>query len=83
MMFLDKYSIKQSIEKKQIQVFGLFKDKWKPAIIKIYKLNKNIKIIVWGIFWESERSSLYIIDRDFKFKKFGYSANLYIEVLDI
>jgi hypothetical protein len=39
--------------------------------------------MVWGIFWgDGQRLELYIINRDFKSKKHGYSANSYIEVLD-
>ena len=51
-------------------------------MVETYKSNKNMKIMVWGIFWGSGRSSLYIMDRDFESKKFGYSANSYIKVLD-
>ena len=39
--------------------------------------------MVWGAFWDLGRTNLYIIDRDFEFKKHRYSANSYIEVLDI
>jgi hypothetical protein len=36
------------------------------------------------MFWgDGKRSELYIIDRDFEAKKYGYSANSYIEVLDV
>ena len=38
--------------------------------------------MVWGCFWDTGRTSLYIMDRDFESKKHGYSANSYIEVLD-
>ena len=38
--------------------------------------------MVWGAFWDLGRTNLYIIDRDFESKKYGYSANSYIEVLD-
>jgi len=48
----------------------------------MYSTNKNIKVIVWGCFWDLGRSNLYIMDRDFESKKHGYSANSYLEVLD-
>jgi hypothetical protein len=57
-------------------------DKWKKEIVQIYDTNKNIKVIVWGTFWDTGRISLYIIDRDFAAKKYKYSANSYLEVLD-
>ena len=82
MMFSDECSVERGAGKKQIWVFGLPKNKWKPAMVETYKSNKNMKIMVWDMFWGSGRSSLYVMDRDFESKKFGYSANSYIEVLD-
>ena len=38
--------------------------------------------MVWGCFWDTGRTGLYLMDRDFESKKHGYSANSYIEVLD-
>jgi hypothetical protein len=39
--------------------------------------------MVWAAFWGfRNRTLLYIIDRDFKSKKNGFLANLYIVVLD-
>jgi len=38
--------------------------------------------MVWGYFWDQGRTSLYIIDRDFESKKYGYSAKFYLEVLE-
>ena len=42
-----------------------------------------MKVMVWGAFWDLGRMNLYIMDRDFESKKHGYSANSYIEVLDV
>jgi hypothetical protein len=42
-----------------------------------------MKIIVWGAFWDTGRTSLYIIDRDFDSLKHGYSAASYLEVLEV
>lgn len=39
--------------------------------------------MVLGAFQDNRRSNLYIIDRDFKSKKHSYSANLYLEVLEV
>jgi hypothetical protein len=39
--------------------------------------------MVWACFWgNTERTLLYIIDRDFEAKKQDYSAASYIEVLE-
>ena len=51
--------------------------------MQIYGTNKNMKVMVWGAFWDLGRMNLYIMDRDFESKKHRYSANSYIEVLDI
>jgi hypothetical protein len=51
-------------------------------MIQIYDAKKKMKVIVWASFWDTGRSSLYIIDRDFESKKHGYSAESYLEVLD-
>ena len=40
-----------------------------------------MQIIVWGAFWDSGRTSLYIMHRDFVAKKHKYSSNSYLEVL--
>jgi hypothetical protein len=41
-----------------------------------------MKVIVWGCFWDTRRTSLYIIDRDFESQKHGYSTESYLKVLD-
>jgi len=51
-------------------------------MVQTYGTNKNIKVMVWGSFWDLGRSNLYIMDRDFESKKHGYSANSYLEVLN-
>ena len=81
-MFSDKCLKERGTGKKQVWVFSQPKDKWKPAMVETYITGKNLRVIVWGMFWGAGRSSLYIIDRDFKSKKYGYTTNSYIEVLD-
>ena len=51
-------------------------------MVQTYGTNKNMKVMVWGAFWDTGRSNLYIMDRDFESAKHGYSANSYLEVLD-
>lgn len=38
--------------------------------------------MVWGCFWDTGRTPLYFMNRDFESKKHRYSANSYLEVLD-
>ncbi|KAF4633416.1 hypothetical protein G7Y89_g4708 [Cudoniella acicularis] len=42
----------------------------------------NMKVMVWGSFWDYRRSKLYIMDRDFESAKHRYSTELYLEVLN-
>jgi hypothetical protein len=51
-------------------------------MIQTYDYYKNMKVIVWAAFWDTGRTSLYIMDRDFESKKHGYSAASYLEVLE-
>jgi hypothetical protein len=51
-------------------------------MIQTYNCHKNMKVMVWGCFWDTGRTNLYIMDRHFESKKHGYSANSYLEVLD-
>ena len=55
-------------------------------MVSTYQKGKDITVIVWGCFWKRNgvigRSDLYIFDRDFESKKHGYSACLYLEVLE-
>jgi hypothetical protein len=39
--------------------------------------------MVWGAFWDIGRSGYYIMGRDFESKKYRYSANSYLKVLNI
>ena len=51
-------------------------------MVQTYGTNKNMKVMVWGCFWDLGRTGLYIMDRDFESLKHGYSANSYLEVLE-
>ena len=37
--------------------------------------------MIWPAFWGQGRSDLYKLARDFEFKKMGYSANSYLQIL--
>ncbi len=63
-------------------VFGTRKQKWDRDKVMEIPNGKIFSIMVWGAFWGSERSDLYLLDRDFESKKHGYSAVFYIQILD-
>ena len=63
-------------------VFGTRKQKWDRDKVMEIPNEKTFSIMVWGAFWGSERSDLYLLDRDFESKKHGYSAVFYIQILD-
>lgn len=82
-MWSDECSAERGKGKKRSWVWGIPSDKWKPAFVDTYRKGKDLRVIVWAMFWgEGERSELFIMDCDFESKKHGYSANSYIEVLD-
>ncbi len=62
-------------------VFETRKQKWdRNKVMKIF--NKKIFfIMIWEAFWDSERSNLYLLDRDFEFKKHDYLAVFYLQIL--
>ena len=51
-------------------------------MVQTYSTGKNMKVMVWGCFWDNGRTNLYIMDRDFESAKHGYSAESYLEVLE-
>jgi hypothetical protein len=51
-------------------------------MVQTYSTNKNMKIMVWGAFWDLGKSNCYIMDRDFESKKHRYFANSYLKVLN-
>ena len=63
-------------------MFGTRKQKWDRDKVMEILNGKVFSIMVWGAFWGSERSDLYLLDRDFEFKKHGYSAAFYIQILE-
>ncbi len=48
--------------------------------MKIFN-EKIFFIMIWEAFWDSERSNLYLLDRNFEFKKHDYSVVFYIQIL--
>ncbi len=83
-MWSDKCLAERGKGKKRAWVWGTPADKWKPSHVETYRKGKDLRVMVWAMFWgEGQRSDLYIMDRDFKSKKHGYSVNSYIEVLNV
>ena len=84
-MWSDECSAERGAGKSVEWCFGTPADKWKPQYVKPSKKSKDISVMVWACFWGGKmggRSELYIIDRDFESKKYGYSARSYLEVLE-
>jgi len=81
-MWSDECSVERGKGKRDEWVFRTANQKWDKNMIQTYSCKKNMKVMVWGCFWDKGRTSLYIMDRDFESLKHGYSANSYLEVLN-
>ena len=68
----DECSVEQGRGKRSEWVFRTSAQKWDKEMVQTYGTNKNMKIMVWGAFWDVGRSGCYIMDRDFESKKYGY-----------
>jgi len=53
-----------------------------PANISTYNKSKDLSIIIWATIWKHHRSNIVFITRDPESPKDGYSANLYLQVLE-
>jgi hypothetical protein len=78
----DECSVERGRGKRDEWCFRTPLQKWEPRMVQTYGTNKNMKTMVWAMFWDNGRSNLYIMDRDFESQKHGYSANSYLEVLE-
>ena len=63
-------------------VFETLDQKWDRDKVTEMPNEKAFRIMIWGAFWGSGRSDLYLLERDWKSKKHGYSAASYIKILD-
>jgi len=78
----DECSVERGRGKRDEWCFRTTTEKWQPRMVQTYSTNKNMKVMVWGAFWDTGRSNLYSMDRDFESAKHGYSAESYLEVLE-
>jgi hypothetical protein len=78
----DECSVERGWGKRTEWVFRTSAQKWNQDMVQTYGTGKNMKIMVWGAFWDTEQSGCYIMDRDFESAKHGYSAKSYLEVLN-
>ena len=78
----DEASVARGTGKTREWVFGTPKQKWDRDKVMEIPDGKAFSIMIWGAFWGSGRSDLYLLDRDFESKKHGYSAVSYIQILD-
>jgi transposase len=81
-MWSDECSVERGSGAGRQWVFRTPVQKWDKEMIQTYKKGKDILVMVWGCFWGSGWCDLYVLDRDFESKKFRYTTNSYIEVLD-
>ncbi len=77
----DEASVAQESDKTPEWVFETRKQKWDRDKVMEILNEKTFFIMIWRAFWGSERSDLYLLDRDFEFKKHGYSAVFYLQIL--
>ena len=50
-------------------------------MIKPYKKDKDINVMIWGIIHENGRSDIVFMERDPDLNKSGYLVNSYLNVL--
>ena len=81
-MWSDECSVERGRGKRDEWAFRTPAQKWQPEMVQTYGTGKNMKVMVWGCFWDNGRTNLYIMDRDFESAKHGYSAESYLEVLE-
>jgi len=81
-LFSDVCSAERGKGKTYERAFGTLAQKWYPDKVYTYRTGKNLKVMVGTTIWLREKSNLFIIDKDFKSKTHGYSANYYLEVLE-
>ena len=81
-MWSDECSVERGRGKIDEWVFRTANQLWQRGMVQTYDCKRNMKVMVWGCFWDDGRTGLYIMDRDFESAKHGYSAESYFEVLD-
>lgn len=81
-MWSDECLVERGAGKQQEWCFHTPAQKWDPEMVQTYGTGKDIRVMVWGCFWDTRRTPLYLMDRDFESKKHGYSTNSYLEVLE-
>ena len=61
-MWSDECSVERGRGKRDEWCFRTSTQKWQPQIVQTYGTSKNMKVMVWGAFWDNGRSNLYIMD---------------------
>ena len=78
----DECLVEKGSRKQRTWVFRFFEEKWTKKMIQPFPKRKGVNVMVWACFHGEGRSDFYKLARDFEVKKMGYSAALYIEVLE-
>ncbi len=78
----DEASVARGSGKGREWVFGILDQKWDRDKLQETPRGKAFRVMIWGAFWGSGRSDLYLLECDWESKKYGYSAASYIQVLN-
>jgi len=77
----DESSVRRGAGQGKQWSFGTIIEKWDRDKLQEGSTGKGLSLMVWGAFWATNKSDLYLLQRDFAAKKQGYSAASYIDVL--
>jgi transposase len=78
----DECSVERGAGARRSWVFRIPGQKWDKEMVDTFTKGKDISVMVWGAIWVGSKSDLFIMNRDEASKKGGYSARLYLEVLN-
>jgi len=78
----DESSVRRGAGQGKQWSFGIIIEKWDRDKLQEGSTGKGLSLMVWGAFWATNKSDLYLLQRDFAAKKQGYSAASYIDVLE-
>jgi hypothetical protein len=59
----DERSLERGSGKQRTWCFRIPDSKWDPKNIQTYTCGKDIRVMVWGCFWDNRRTKYYLIDR--------------------
>jgi hypothetical protein len=81
-IFSDECSLERGAGAQREWAFRTPAQKWDKEMITTYKKSKDISVMIWGAIWIRGRLNIIFMEQDSDSKKEGYSARLYISVLN-